>query len=263
MFNEPRIPDRRIKRPPSLHEVVAQQIQEMILTDSMAPGTRLVPERVLCDRFGVSRTVIRESLKVLIARGVLKEVPGKGTFVWQNVTEPLRDLLNVFAARHGTNGHNNLFEARRLLEVEIAGLAAERATPDDIAHLQKLNDKLARMNKLEQNWTEEKMREYNQVELQFHLSLAQCTKNEFFVVLLNALSDAFSESWSDIHSRLETRKQGVDLHARILAAVSAKDPRAARRATRENLKAFLEASPGSCCGPSKPAKADRPSRTRK
>jgi GntR family transcriptional regulator, transcriptional repressor for pyruvate dehydrogenase complex len=239
----PRLPGHGIKRPPSLHDVVAQQIQEMIRTEGMAPGARLVPERVLCDRFGVSRTVLRESLKVLIARGVLKEVPGKGTFVWQNVTEPLKDLLDVFTAQHGQNGHRNLFEARKLLEVEIAGLAAERATAEDIAHLRKLNEKLARMNRLERDWTEERVREYNDIELQFHVFLAKCTKNEFFVILLNALSNAFSESWTDIHSRRETRRQGVDLHSRILAAISAKDPRAARRATRENLRAFLEASP--------------------
>jgi GntR family transcriptional regulator, transcriptional repressor for pyruvate dehydrogenase complex len=239
----PRILEHRIKRPPKLHQLVAERIQEMIASESLPPGAKLPPERVLCDRFDVSRPVIRESMKVLIARGVLKEIPGKGTFVWQNVTEPLRELLNVFAAGHGPNGHRNLFEARSLLEVEIAGLAAERATSEDISALHKLNAKLTRMNTLEGVWSQDKVRDYNELELQFHLGLARCTKNEFFVILLGALAGAFGESWAHIHDRPDTRKQGIELHNKILAAISSGDPRAARRATRDNLKAFLEAAP--------------------
>jgi len=215
----------------------------MIASESLARGTKLPPERVLCDRFDVSRPVIRESLKALIARGVLKEIPGKGTFVWQNVTEPLRDLLNVFASGHGPNGHRNLFEARSLLEVEIAGLAAERATEDDIDGLKKVNAKLTRMNTRDGAWSAEMVQDYNNLELEFHLGLARCTKNEFFVTLLGALSGAFGESWAHIHDRPETRKQGIELHRKILAAISSRDPQAARQATRANLKAFLEASP--------------------
>jgi DNA-binding FadR family transcriptional regulator len=181
---------------------------------------------------------------MLVARGVLKEVPGKGTFVWQNVSEPLKDLLNIFAAGRGPSAHRHLFEVRSLLEVEIAGLAAERATSEDICTLNRINDKLARMakkNRIEEIWPQDKLRTYNQLELEFHMGLARCTKNEFFVILLGALAEAISESWAHIHDRSETRVQGVDLHANILAAISARDPRAARRAARENLKAFLDA----------------------
>lgn len=215
----------------------------MIASESLARGTKLPPERVLCDRLGVSRPVIRESLKALIARGVLKEIPGKGTFVWQNVTEPLRELLNVFASGHGPNGHRNLFEARSLLEVEIAGLAAERATEEDINGLKKVNARLTRMNKRDGAWSAEMVRDYNDLELEFHLGLARCTKNEFFFTLLGALSGAFGESWAHIHDRPETRKHGIELHTKILAAISSRDPQAARQATRANLKAFLDASP--------------------
>jgi len=216
----------------------------MILSDPIPPGTRLPPERELVNRFGVSRPVIRESVRMLVARGVLKEVPGKGTFVWQNVSEPLKDLLNVFAAGRGPSAHRHLFEVRSLLEIEIAGLAAERATSEDICALKKINDKLARMtkkNRLEEIWPQDKLRTYNQLELEFHMGLARATKNEFFVILLGALAEAISESWTHIHDRSETRAQGIELHANILAAISARDARAARRAARENLKAFLEA----------------------
>ena len=70
-----------------------KKFRQMIQSEGLQPLSRLPPERTLGEQFGVSRTVIREALKVLVARGVLKEVPGKGTFVWQNATEPLKDLF--------------------------------------------------------------------------------------------------------------------------------------------------------------------------
>jgi GntR family transcriptional repressor for pyruvate dehydrogenase complex len=232
---------RKIIRPPRLHQLVAQQIQEMIVAESLRPGTRLPPERVLCEKFGVSRTVIRESMRVLATRGTLKEVPGKGTFVWQDVTAPLKDLLHLAAGR-GANSDFSLFEVRSLLEVEIAGLAAERATESDVQQLVRMNEELARMNRRGGAWSNEQLRCYNELEFQFHVGLAKATKNELFVVLLTALWGAFDRNWMHIHCRREMREQGVGLHTSILRAIAGKNPRAARRATRDNLRAFLKAS---------------------
>ncbi|MCZ2079486.1 MAG: FadR family transcriptional regulator [Bryobacterales bacterium] len=232
----------QIARPPRLHTVVAEKIQEMISEEALQPLSRLPPERVLSEQFGVSRTVIREALKVLVTRGVLKEVPGKGTLVWQNVTEPLTDLLHGFIARSGPRGQTHLFEVRRVLEVEIAGLAAERAEPEEVDHLERINRTLERMNREPEPWAGERLRRYNELEFDFHLTLARCTKNELFVILLSALSGAFHQSWACIHNRPETRKQGVELHRKILKAVREKDSRAARQATDNNLEAFLQAS---------------------
>jgi DNA-binding FadR family transcriptional regulator len=128
------------------------------------------------------------------------------------------------------------------LEVEIAGLAAERATPEDISELERINAVLEEMNVHAGSWLEERLRTYNGLEFQFHVQLARCTKNELFVVLLSALFGAFNKSWSSIHCQPDTRKSGVELHKGILTAIRSGDPRRARRATRDNLKAFLKAS---------------------
>jgi GntR family transcriptional regulator, transcriptional repressor for pyruvate dehydrogenase complex len=225
-----------------LHSVVAEKIQQMIEAEGLQPLSRLPPERTLGEQFGVSRTVVREALKVLIARGVLKEVPGKGTFVWQNATEPLKDLFQDLVARSGPKGRTNLFEVRRVLEVEIAGLAAERAEPRELAELKRINNALEQMNREPEPWSEQRLRRYNDLEFDFHLTLAKCTKNDLFVALLSALSGAFHESWTCIHDRAEARSGGVELHSKILKAVRAKDPQAARAATSDNLKAFLQAA---------------------
>jgi GntR family transcriptional repressor for pyruvate dehydrogenase complex len=237
-----RISGDRVNRPPKLQALVADRLQQMVLDGSWRRGTKLPAERLLCEQLGVSRTVLRESISILRARGVLKDVPGKGTFVWQNVTEPLKELLSLFVSSNKLDGSVQLFEVRTLLEVEIAGLAAERASPSDIAELEKINDGLGRMNRIVGPWTEDRVRRYNDQDFDFHLKLAKSTKNELFAVLLTALTGSFLDSWDHLHNQPETRRQGIQMHQRILKAVRAKDPRAARKATRNNLKAFLKAS---------------------
>lgn len=202
-------------------------------------GGRLPPERVLCERFDVSRTVIRETVKVLVAQGFLKQVGGKGTFVSQNSAEPLANALNVFVRRKALQGYAELFEVRSILEVEIAGLAAERASEKDIEHLTKLNRSLAAMHRKMADLSDKDLERYNQLDFEFHQTLARCTRNDFFVILVAALSDAFKGTWNQTHHLSENRGHGIEMHERILNTIRAHDPAAARQATRENLRAFL------------------------
>lgn len=232
-------PKGLLKRSPKLHELVAKRIQELILSGEWTLNYRLPPERELCETFGVSRTALREAIKTLIARGILRDVPGKGTFVWQNMAEPLRDLFDLFVARHSDN-ERKLFEVRSLLEVEIAGLAADRATDSEIQQLEKINRSMMRMHrKADQSGDEYELRKYNDLDFEFHVMLAHCTKNEFFVILLTALSGAFMSSWAQMHVHSEVRCHGLRMHEKIMDAIRSHDAKKARLCTRDNLRAFL------------------------
>jgi GntR family transcriptional regulator, transcriptional repressor for pyruvate dehydrogenase complex len=229
----------RIERPPKLHELLAEQIQSLVIEGQWKPGSRLPPERELCVQFGVSRTVTRETVKVLVARGVLRQIAGQGTFVSQNVTEPLKQLLNVFVSKDTSKGYANLFEVRNILEVEIAGLAAERASEQDIENLDQINRTMAVHHGKRSTWSEKDLIAYNELDFQFHVALAKCTGNDFFVVLLTALSGAFKGAWSHTHNHPEVREHGLEMHEAIMRAIRAGKGNAARQATRNNLKAFL------------------------
>lgn len=230
----------RIQRPPKLHEVLAESMLDALREEKLLlAGSRLPPEHQLCERFGVSRTVIRETVKVLVAQGFLKQVGGKGTFVSQNTTEPLINALNVFVRRNALQGYQELFEVRNVLEVEIAGLAAERASDEDIECLTKLNRRLATMHRKMDSLSDNDLDRYNQLDFEFHQTLAKCTRNRFFIMLVTALSDAFQGTWSHTHHRSENRGHGIEMHEKILNAIRTHDPVAARQATRENLSAFL------------------------
>jgi len=229
----------RIDRPPKLGELVAKRIQELIVEGTWKPGSRLPAERELSEQFGVSRPVVREVIKVLLARGVLKDVRGRGTYVLTNVAGPLTDLFDLFLAQDRPNAAANLFEVRKLLEVEIAGLAAERVSDEEISNLERLNRQIKRIHTSEAEWSEELVRRYSDLDFEFHLSLAKCTKNSLFVILMTALSGAFKSNWEHMHRHAKVREHGIQMHERILKAIRSRDPRQARRATRENLEAFL------------------------
>ncbi len=228
----------KIARPPRLHELVARRMQDLVFSGEWKLGSQLTTERELCAQFGVSRTVVREALKSLVARGLLTDA-GSGLIVSDNVSEPLKSFVDLFLARKSSSGSKHLFEVRSLLEVEIAGLAAERATEQDMLELGRTNDALKKLHQKSGPWSEKDTAEFERIDLQFHLAVAESTRNELFVLLLSALSDALLTAWARISQRAEVRERGIQMHDKMFSAIRQRDPQGARRATRENLDRFL------------------------
>ncbi|MDQ3943392.1 MAG: GntR family transcriptional regulator, partial [Actinomycetota bacterium] len=110
-----------------LRDRAADQLLEMVVSGGLEPGERLPPERELCARLGVSRTVVREALNLLEARGLISIEHGRGAVVSGGNTDAVRDTLGLIL-RVRPKALWELLEMRKILEVEISGLAAERAT---------------------------------------------------------------------------------------------------------------------------------------
>lgn len=130
-----------LPRGATLANRVAGQMETMIAQGGLVDGSRLPPERDLADQFGVSRTVIREAVAALSARGLLEVQAGSGTRVKRPGVRAIASMVNM-ALSIGENGaaplgvsHDQLRETARCLAVEAAGFAAERHTPDDIEAL--------------------------------------------------------------------------------------------------------------------------------
>src|SRR6266568_6981324 len=114
-------------------EQVAVQIEERILNGELRAGDRLPTERELAEQFHVSRTAVREALKTLAQKGLVDMRPGRGTLVIDGTTGALGDSLGLVMRLElgAVGGSDKLIEVREILEVQIAGLAAERATETD------------------------------------------------------------------------------------------------------------------------------------
>ena len=211
-----------------LYEQVAQQIQELIIAHGWPAGNRIPTERELGEQFGVSRTVVREALKALSERGLVIIRPGRGTFVADKGAGALREPMRLFFQRHNVS-YENLVEARRVLEVEIAGLAAERA---ESIHMSEMGDAIEKMDAALASSNREMYVEADQT---FHLVMAQATQNKMLVMLTESISGLLRESRWLIFDVGGAPARGQQHHGALLEAIQRGDVPGARKAMRDHL----------------------------
>src|ERR1700716_4023169 len=128
-----------------LFEQIVQQVEDSILKGQLKPGDQLPAERDLAQRFGVSRTAVREAVKTLREKGLVEAYSGRGTFVTNGTSQAVRQSLDLMVKIGQPEGSQYLAELRAILEPEIAGLAAVRAQDSDLATMR---DAVAVMDKV-------------------------------------------------------------------------------------------------------------------
>ena len=178
--NLPRI----IPRP--LSQAVASTCLSQIANEEYPPGTNLPPEGELAQEFGVSRIVIREAIRTLSAKGVVAVRQGRNTVVnpvdhWNQLDPQI--LLFRIRAENGEAVAQDLVEIRKMLEMEAAGLAAVRATEEDIATQREL---LAGMIAAVPDATM-----HSPLENQFHTRIWHAANNSLLLHLLKTLGEVF------------------------------------------------------------------------
>lgn len=210
-----------------IHEEIVHQIEEMILQQEFQPGDKLPSERNLAKLLGVSRTVIRQALAILKEKDLVDVRVGDGTYASYgtpvSVVAPLAKLLTEERKRIV-----DPVEARYLLEPQIARLAAERASKQDIEELEQLFT--AHITKL----VKEK---FLPVELDtaFHRRIAETTGNS---VLVNVLESTFvyvQESRSVSLSNKDSLKLSLEGHRQIVEGIRQKDGGMAYKAMQQHL----------------------------
>ena len=171
-----------VKRPEKLSKQVADRIQGLILASELNPGDRLPAERDLCEQFAVSRTVIREAISILEAKGLLASQGGSGNYVRAIQGEDVSNSIGMYISTQSDSfSLENLMELRRVLELQIVRLAAERATPQAIEDLESI---LAAMCA-----TINDTKVFAKNDLEFHVALARASQNRLFSILLEPLTD--------------------------------------------------------------------------
>ena len=203
----------------NLSEEVVDRLLEFV-ADGSAPERQLPVERVLCERLDVSRNTVREALSTLTHLGVV-ETRGKGRY------GSLVGARALLASRaRGNPAERELIqhpiEARRILEPSIAALAAERATDDDLAEIARI---LEEMEAAVENGGQ--VVAYDSA---FHAAVARACGNPTLVFLINALTDALGESREASFRPEVGATTAIEGHRRIMVALRAHDPVAAREA---------------------------------
>jgi GntR family transcriptional repressor for pyruvate dehydrogenase complex len=217
-----------VAREPTLADRVTKQLENLIIANQLQPGDRLPSERELARQFGVSRTVIREAVRALVATSLLDVQSGSGTVVRNPTTETVSKSVSLLLRRGGVPvDYSKVNEVRRLLEIEIAGLAAERRNEEDLLKLETVVQDM----KLVQN----KRDEFAQNDVNFHLALAEATHNELFVVLLDSLSDIMLVVRQTGFNTGRSPSHAIDYHERIYQSVRDQNVSEARHLMSEHL----------------------------
>jgi GntR family transcriptional regulator, transcriptional repressor for pyruvate dehydrogenase complex len=219
-------------------------------------GDRIPPERELCQKLGVGRSSLREAMKALEIIGLIEMRVGEGTFIC-NRSDFLSHPLLWAVAGSGVTEANELIEARTLIEVELAGLAASRSTPKD---LQQIGSYLDAMEISGGDTAQ-----FMEADIAFHLAIGQAAHNR---VLLNALHLIRNLMHQWVRTALERQavaEQALEHHRAIFVAIAKRNPANARQAMHVHLDAmasYLRASQGEVAASGVGSSSARESRNR-
>jgi len=217
-----------------LYEQIVQQIEESVLKGTLKPGDQLPAERDLAQRFGVSRTAVREAVKALREKGLVEAYSGRGTFITNGTSQVIRQSLDLMMKTGPADGCIHLAEVRAVLEPEIAALAATRAEEQHIAAMQ---DAFEVMDRSRQDPVA-----FIEADLDFHLALAEAAANPLILSLIDPIVGLLREQRMRIFHVEGGPERGQYHHKRILDAVVQRDIEKARSAMRAHLQQVREDS---------------------
>jgi GntR family transcriptional repressor for pyruvate dehydrogenase complex len=190
-------------------------------------GEKIPAERELCQKLGVGRASLREALKALEIMGLIETRLGDGTYVCPRSEFFSRPLLWAMASSTDVQTRE-LIEARTVIEVELAGLAAVRATP---THLKILADQLELMEQMKDN-----PRAFVEADVNFHLAIGQAASSSILMNALHLIRNLLQQ-WILVAVRVEgVTEKACGQHRKLLLAIKKHDSAAARRAMQKHLE---------------------------
>jgi DNA-binding FadR family transcriptional regulator len=222
---QPRRKPSRTFSQSSIHGRIAHEIGQQILRGDLEPGETLPRESELGAGLGVSRTVLREAIKVLAAKGLVESRTKIGTRVkardeW-NLLDP--DVLSWSLASHDAESYAlAVSEMRRVLEPAGAALAAQRATPEQVARIRAAYEAMEAAGRKTEDIVDH--------DLRFHLSVLEATGNPFLVSMGHVIESAIAFNIKLSADFPNLRVQSLPLHRMVLERIEKGDPRGAQAA---------------------------------
>lgn len=217
-----------------LYEQIVDRIEHLIMAGELKVGDRLPAERELAEQFGVSRTAVREAVKALREKGLVEIRPGRGTFITNGIQSVARQSLSMLMKFESAEGYTSLEEVREILEPEIAALAATRVSDADITAM---SEAVATMETALDN-----VDIFVEADLEFHLALAEATRNPIIPILIDSIIDLLREQRKLTGLVSGGLARGQYHHKNILAAVVQRDPQTARQSMQAHLQQVREDS---------------------
>ncbi len=210
---------------PKVYQLVAERLLHQVRLRRLNPGDSLPPEHELARRYGVGRSSVREALRLLESKGVIRSA-GHGSFVVAEYGNALVDSLRFLLTLEAFD-LEELYELRKILETEFAALAASRRKEE---HLQRMEEAIREMEA-----GLDSQARYIEADLRFHLTVAEATRNRVGVYVMRAIRDPLHKALASVYHIPGSPQKSMAQHRAILEAVRARDPEEARRRMAEHL----------------------------
>nr|WP_321468033.1 FadR/GntR family transcriptional regulator [uncultured Desulfobulbus sp.] len=214
----------------TVYTAIIQRIHSMMLAGEITPGEKLPPERKLAERFGVSRSSLRQAFQALAERGVIESRQGDGTYLLTTMESgPSVDTI-LEAIREQGDVLHEIIEFRHMIEPQIAALAAKRI---DSATLDRL-----KIIACDQQRALMSGREATELDAEFHRILAESTANRVLGRVMTTIQSIINESRSEWLQSQDRRSTSIEGHLRIIDALEAGDADMALAAMQNHIKAI-------------------------
>jgi DNA-binding FadR family transcriptional regulator len=220
-----------LKQNKRTYEIIVEQLREFFLNGDLKPGDKLPSERELASKFNVSRTSIREALRMLELRGAIDIRRGGGSYIKSTEFPLSTEELSSVITKAESHLVYEMLELRRALEAESAYLAAQRANSADLEKIRKALEKMAASKNDVESGLE--------ADLNFHLSIVRATHNSLFIELIQTMSEHMEDTirttrrhrLADPARALDT----LDEHKRIFLAIASGNAVQARNLVEEHI----------------------------
>jgi DNA-binding GntR family transcriptional regulator len=184
----------------SLHDELTERLRALITRGDLAPGEK-VPEKELCKQFGVSRTPLREALKVLASEGIVTLRPNRGAMVSSLTAEELEEVFPVMGALEALSGE----------------IACKRITDREVLTIRKLHDAMV------EHWKKGELQPYFRLNQRIHEAILEATRNDTLKSIYRGLSGRILSARYIANMSPQRWAKAVEEHEAILKALDARD----------------------------------------
>jgi GntR family transcriptional repressor for pyruvate dehydrogenase complex len=210
----------------TLAQEVANQLIELMLAGHLQPGDRLPSQQELTEQLQVGRSTVREALHTLNAMGLVELKHGQGTFV-----KPLtaRSIVRSDILAHIIDKQmsEHLFEARQIIEPQIAGLAAQRATDDDLAAIKAAWDRCQQAYQAGET--------LHRLSPNFHRSIAQAAHSDVLAMFVDSILIPLAERGLLLEEQPGYLEWELASHSDVYGSIASRDPERARTVMAQHL----------------------------
>ncbi len=206
---------------------IIKALEQEIMNGKLTTGERLPSEEKLCDRFGASRTVIREAIQQLRGRGLLRTLKGSGSYIANPSLETLAGAIETYSVLTTDDAYLQLMDLRILLETECARLASIHSSEKFIAIMKKAIDKM-------QDSCGDRKR-FSEADIAFHLAIAAGSKHSLYATVLSALEKRSIEYANLNRGDNEWYLNVINTHQKIFDAIAKGKAEEAAAAMKRHL----------------------------